>query len=63
MDRWITRKQVEALTLLSRSTIYRLMRAGRFPLPKKVSDRAVRWSESEVREWMAAKPEARGEAA
>lgn len=37
---------------LSRMTIDRLERAGRFPQRRRVSARAVRWLATEVDEWM-----------
>jgi prophage regulatory protein len=48
---FLTRKQVEAKTALSRSTIYDLMAKGRFPKPIKLSTRAVRWSSVDVQGW------------
>ena len=45
-------RQVEARTGLSRSTIYEWSVAGRFPPPVRLSDRVVRWVESEVEEWI-----------
>jgi len=44
--------QVLALTGLSRDTVYRLGRAGRFPQLLKVSKRASRWREDEIRVWL-----------
>ncbi len=36
-------------TTLSKSTIYRLIQAGKFPAPTKISTRRVVWNESEIR--------------
>ena len=47
------RKQVEACTGLSRSTIYQYVKDGAFPKPVPVGPRAVGWLESEVSEWIA----------
>ena len=44
----------------SRVTLWRWMRAGRFPKPRQVGPNVVRWSEREVREWMA-KQKVKGE--
>lgn len=41
-DVLLTRPEVERRTGLSRSTLYRKMRDGTFPVPLKVSERAVR---------------------
>ena len=61
IDRLMRRDEVEERTGLSRSAIYRLMRAGRFPLPIQVGVRAVRWPQSEINEFIAARPRATGE--
>ena len=61
-DRLLRRRDVEARTGLSRTSIYRLMREGRFPEPLKVGPKAVRWPESEIIDWLAARPRAKGEA-
>jgi prophage regulatory protein len=53
----LRRKAVEARTGLSRSTIYDYIRAGRFPAPVRVGDRAVGWVASEVDSWLAAQVE------
>ena len=51
--RFLRISEVEALTGLSRTTIYDWSADGRFPRPVRLSERAVRWIESEVVEWMA----------
>ncbi|MHC6799610.1 helix-turn-helix transcriptional regulator [Vibrio diabolicus] len=43
--------QVKNLTGLSKTSIYKLMRNGCFPLNIKVGRRSSRWVESEVVEW------------
>lgn len=60
VDRMLRREEVEQRTGMSRSTIYRLMREGDFPLPQRVGQRAVRWRESELEAWLAARPLATG---
>ena len=60
-DRLLRRRQVEEITGLSRSSIYRLMRSGEFPLPVKVGPSAVRWKASEITVWMESRPLATGE--
>ncbi len=60
--RMLRRDAVEAATGLSRSSIYRLMRAGQFPEPVKVGLRAVRWRESDLATWLASCPVSHGEA-
>ena len=60
-DRLLRRAEVEARCGLSRTTIYRLMRAGAFPAPIRVGQRSVRWPEKEVEEWLAGRPRAHGD--
>ena len=57
----LTRPQVEQRVRLSCSTLYRLMREGRFPLPLKISTQAVRWRGDEITDWLEAKQRATGE--
>lgn len=52
-DELLTRRQVEQRVALGRSALYREMRAGRFPLPVRVSQRAVRWRSGEIEAWIA----------
>ena len=49
----LRRKQVQARTGLSRSTIYLYIKAGRFPKSVALGPRAVGWIESEVSDWIA----------
>lgn len=48
----IRRKQVEARTGLSRSTIYQRVSDGTFPKPVNIGPRAVGWIESEITDWL-----------
>ena len=52
-DRLITDKEVAHLLGASRSWPWKLVRAGKFPAPVKLSARCTRWRLSVVREWMA----------
>jgi prophage regulatory protein len=47
--------EVSTITGYSRDTIYRLGRLNRFPRRILVSDRAARWREDEIREWIEAR--------
>ena len=49
----LRRRQVQARTGLSRSTIYLYIKAGRFPKPVALGPRAVGWIESDVSNWIA----------
>lgn len=54
----LSRPQVEAMTGLSCSTLYRLMAAGSFPAPIRVGARAVRWRRSDLESFLADCPKA-----
>lgn len=60
-DRLLTRKEVEGRIRLGRSALYRMLRAGQFPLPVRIGPRAVRWKASEVESWLRDCPRAGGE--
>ena len=60
-DRLLRRRQVEETTGLSRSSIYRLMKKGKFPLPVRVGPSAVRWRASDITAWLESRPVARSE--
>lgn len=49
----LRRRDVEARTGLSRSTIYELIQSGRFPPPIPLVGRTVAWRESSVDKWIA----------
>ena len=50
----LRRKQVEARTGLARSTIYDRIKAGTFPAPISLGEKAVGWIEAEVDAWLQA---------
>ena len=49
----LRRKQVEARTGLSRSTIYLRIQKGTFPKPINLGARAVGWVKDEIDAWLA----------
>ncbi len=53
IDKHLRRRAVEAVTGLSRSTIYDLMSKNAFPRPVKLTGKAVAWPESKISEWLA----------
>ncbi|MCK8104740.1 helix-turn-helix transcriptional regulator [Pseudoalteromonas sp. 2CM36K] len=53
--RLIKLKEVLHITGLSRSTVYRLMSAGGFPMKVELGGNSVAWVESEVEEWISKK--------
>ena len=56
VEKYIRRPAVEELTGLGRTTIYKLMNAGEFPRPIKITSKAVAWPESAVADWLASRP-------
>ena len=50
--RAIRRQEVQELTGLARSTIYALVKAGRFPKPLRLGPRAVGWRLADVLAWL-----------
>ena len=48
----LRRPAVEARTGFARATIYDKMKAGTFPKPVKIGERAVAWPESEINAWL-----------
>ena len=60
-DRLLRRCEVEAITGLSRSSIYRLMKDGGFPRPVRVGPGAVRWRASDITIWLESRPMAMGD--
>ena len=59
-DRLLRRRQVEEMTGLSRSSVYRLMQDGEFPRPVRVGSNAVRWRLSDIVNWLESRPIAGG---
>jgi prophage regulatory protein len=45
--------EVKAVTGLSKSSLYALIRASNFPAPVRLGPRTVGWVRSEVKEWAA----------
>lgn len=48
----LRRREVEARTGLSRSTIYQKVAQGEFPAPVSIGGRSVAWVEQEVDTWI-----------
>ena len=60
-DRLLRRRDVERMTSMSRSSIYRLMQEGEFPRPVRVGPATVRWKASDIMNWMESRPVAKSE--
>lgn len=50
--RLIKLTEVRQRTTLSKTTIYDLIRQGRFPPPVRLSHRSVAWPEADVDRWI-----------
>jgi prophage regulatory protein len=48
--------EVSAMVGLGRTSIYHMIEEGAFPSARRVGEKAVRWLESEVVEWMQQRP-------
>jgi len=59
----LSTKQVQELTSLSRTTVWRLESQGLFPSRIQVSPRRVAWSEEEVGTWIEERQRVNGEVA
>lgn len=51
----LRKKQVLAMVNLSASTVYSMQKAGAFPQPLKLSQRAMGWLTSDIESWLATK--------
>ncbi|WP_420443890.1 helix-turn-helix transcriptional regulator [Candidatus Poriferisodalis sp.] len=56
----LSRTQIERLTGLSCSSLYRAMRRGEFPEPLRIGHRSVRWRADEIQAWIDGRPRASG---
>lgn len=56
---FIRQDEVLQRTKLSRSILYELVNAGRFPKPLKLGERINAWSETEITQWQQAQLAAR----
>ena len=60
-EQFLRRREVEKITGLSYSSIYRLMPKGQFPRQVRVGPAAVRWRAGDITAWVESRPEARDE--
>lgn len=51
-ERLIRIGAVAARIGLSRATIYRMVEAGKFPAPVRITSRCIAWPESAVNDWV-----------
>jgi prophage regulatory protein len=55
-ERILRQPEVEAVTSLKRTSIWRLERAGDFPKRRKIAPGINGWLASEIDEWMRSRP-------
>lgn len=55
--RFIREPECKSITGLSRTTRWRLEKAGKFPARRKISQNTVGWLSTEIEEWMRSKIE------
>ena len=60
-DRLLRRREVERMTGLQKSSLYRMMRRGQFPEPVRLGTHAVRWRLSEITRWIETRPVSHGD--
>jgi prophage regulatory protein len=48
----IDRREVERLTSLRKTTIYRLIKEGKFPKPLRISSMRVAWRMVDIESWV-----------
>lgn len=56
-DRFLREPEVRRVSGLSRTTRWRLERAGVFPKRRQISPNAVAWLESEIQAWLQCRAE------
>lgn len=52
-DFLLRRKEVEKLSGLSRASLYRHVKSGKFPAPVAIGTGSVRWKQSDITAWQA----------
>ena len=57
MDRVLRQRGVLKLVGLSRVTVWRLERDNLFPRRRRIGRQAVGWVESEIKTWLATRPQ------
>lgn len=55
-EKYLSEKQVRNIVGVSRVTLWRWQRDGLFPARRQLGPKRVAWLESELNEWLAARP-------
>ena len=58
--KYIRFKELRKLIPLGRTTIWKMMREGRFPQSRRIGKVAIAWLESEVEDWIKERAQNRG---
>ena len=56
LDQMLRAPEVMACTGLSRTTIWRRVRAGTFPAPVQLGENSIGWPASEITAWLEERP-------
>jgi len=54
-EKFIRLRELQPLIGLKKASVYRKLRAGTFPRPIKIGDRAIAWRASDVAQWQASR--------
>ncbi len=57
-DAFLRQPQVLSLVPFSSATLWRKVKEGSFPAPRKLSERCTAWQVGAIREWLAAQASA-----
>lgn len=60
-NRYLCMIEVQALCGIKPSTVYSLIKRGKFPKPMKIGNKSSRWPEKQLREWLDSQPREIGE--
>jgi len=60
IEKLLTIREVVAATRLSKPTIYKMVRAGKFPRQVRLAEQRVAWLAAEIDGWIADQAAARG---
>jgi prophage regulatory protein len=63
LDPFLRKPAVLTVTGLSERTLYRMVKAGTFPSPKRLGPNSVGWRASTIKSWNDSRPDAREQAA
>ncbi len=56
IDRLLRLPEVESFSGKKRSTIYKEIKQGKFPAPKRIGARSVAWRAGDLMDWLESRP-------